>query len=55
MMLEPTCRASTVAGLAGCLSGVRTYLLGTVLQRCRLFKQCGNIPSGTCLARVQAV
>ena len=33
-----------------CLSGVRTYLPGTVLQWCRLFKQCQNLPTGHCVA-----
>ena len=40
---------------AGCLSGVRTYLPGTVLLWCRLFKQCHNLPVGHCVAMVQAV
>ena len=39
----------------GCLSGVRTYLPGTVLQGCRLFKLCGNLPAEHCVAGVQAV
>ena len=33
---------------ADCLSGVRTYLLDTVGQGCRLFKVCLNIPPGNC-------
>ena len=33
----------------GCLSRVRTLLLGPVLQRCRLFKMCWNLPAGTVL------
>ena len=45
---EPTCRALCYSG-ADCLSSVRTYLLVTVLQRCRLFKQCHNLPAG-CLS-----
>ena len=36
---EPTCQALCCRG-AGCFSGVRTYLLGTMLQECRLFKWC---------------
>ena len=43
-MSEPTCRALCYSG-ADCLSNVRTYLLGTVLQWCRLFKQCLNLPA----------
>ena len=31
------------------LNGVRTYLPDTVLQGCRLFKQCWNLPAGTVL------
>ena len=38
-----------------CSSNVRIYLLGTVLQRCRLFKRCGNLPARHCVAGVQAV
>ena len=34
---------------AGCLSGVRTYLPGTVLQGCRLFKWCWNLPAQHCV------
>ena len=41
---EPTCRALCYSG-ADCLSNVRTYLLGTVLQWCRLFKRCLNLPA----------
>ena len=33
---------------AGCLSSVGTYLPGTVLQGCRLFKRCWNLPSRHC-------
>ena len=40
---------------AGCLSGARTHLPGTVRQWCRLFKQCRKPPSGHCGAGVQAV
>ena len=53
-MLEPTCRALCYSG-ADCLSGVRTYLPGTVLQWCRLFKQCQNLPAGHCVTVVQTV
>ena len=41
---EPTCRALCYSD-ADCLSYVRTYLLGTVLQWCRLFKRCLNLPA----------
>ena len=51
---EPTCRALCYSG-ADCLSGVGTYLPGTVLQGCRLFKQCQNIPAGHCVTVVQTV
>ena len=47
-VLEPTCRALCCRG-AGCSSGVGAYLPGTVLQGCRLFKQCQNLPAGTVL------
>ena len=36
-------------------SVVGTYLPGTVLQWCRLFKQCQNLPAGHCVKVVQAV
>ena len=52
-LLEPTCRALCYRG-AGCLSIVGTYLPGTVLQGCRLFKQCQNLPAGHCVTGVQA-
>ena len=39
-----TCPAMCCKG-AGCLNGVWTYLLGTVEQGCRLFKQCLFLPS----------
>ena len=39
---------------ADCLSGVGTYLPGTVLQWCRLFKQCQNLHTGHCVTLVQA-
>ena len=47
-MSEPTCRALCYSGV-DCLSGVRTYLPGSVLQWCRLFKRCRNLPAGTVL------
>ena len=53
MVSEPTCRALCCAG-AGCLSGVGSYLPGTVLQGYRLFKGCRNLPAGPCVAGVQA-
>ena len=53
-MSEPTCRALCYSG-AGCLSGVRIYLMGTVLQWCRLFKQCQNLPTEHCVAVEQTV
>ena len=52
--MEPTYQALCYSG-AGCLSGVRTYLPGTVLQGCRLFKRCQNLPAGHCVAVLQAV
>ena len=48
-MQGAVCRGS------GCLSSVGTYLLGTVLQEWRLFKQYQNIPTGHFIAGVQAV
>ena len=53
-MSEPTCPALCYSG-AGCLSGVRTYQLGTVLHWCRLFKGCWNLPTGHCVTVVQTV
>ena len=47
-MSEPTCRALFYSG-ADCLSGVGTYLPGSVLQWCRLFKRCRNLPAGHCV------
>ena len=44
-MSEPTSRGCRCAG---CLSGVGTYLLGTVGSGCRLFELCQNIPLGHC-------
>ena len=51
---EPTCQALSYSG-KGCLSGVRTYLPGYVLQWCRLLKQCQNLPAGNCVTVVQTV
>ena len=53
-MLESTYRAMCYRG-AGCLSSVGTYLPGTVLQWCRLFKHSQNLPAGHCVAGVQTV
>ena len=53
-MSLPTCLALCCSG-ADCLSGVRTYLRGTVLQGCRLFKRCRNLPTGHCVTVVQTV
>ena len=53
-MSEPTCWALCYSG-KGCLSGVRTYLMGTLLQCCRLFKRCRNLPAGHCVTVVKAV
>ena len=47
MVSEPTCRALSCRG-AGCLNDFGTYLLGTVLQGCRLLKWCLHLPA--CLA-----
>ena len=51
---EPTCQALCCRG-SGCLSSVGSNLPGTVLQRCRLFKSCWNLPAGHCVAGVQSV
>ena len=53
-MSEPTCRALCYSG-ADCLSGVGTYLPGTVLQWGRLFKRCRNLPAVHCVTVVKAV
>ena len=50
----PTCWALCYCG-AGCSSNVITYLAGTVLQWCRMFKLCRNLPAGHCVTVVQAV
>ena len=49
---ESTCSALCYSG-KDCLSCVRTYLLGTVLQGCRLFKRCQNLPTRHCVTVVQ--
>ena len=54
MVSETTCRALCYS-VADCLRGVRTYLHGTVLQWCRLFKQCQNLPTGHCVIGLQTV
>ena len=54
MVSEPTCRALCYSG-AGCLSGVGTYLRGTELQGCRLYKPCRNLPAIDCVTVVKAV
>ena len=51
---KPTCRATCYKG-ADCLSGFGTYLPGTVLQGCRLFKWWWNLPAMHCVAGLQAV
>ena len=53
-MSEPTCRALCYSG-ADCLRRVGTYPQHTVLQWCRLFKQCQNLPAGHCVTVVKAV
>ena len=53
-MSESTCRALCYSD-ADCLSSVRTYLPGTVLQWCRLFKRCQNLPAGHCVTVMQTV
>ena len=40
---------------AGSLSSVATNLLGTVVQGCRLFKGCQNLPTSHCGSGVRAV
>ena len=51
---KPTCRSLCYSG-ADCLTGDRTYLPGTVLQCCRLFKGCWNLPAGHCVTVVQTI
>ena len=53
-MSEPTCRALCYSG-AGFLSGVGTYLPGTMLQWCRLFKPVSDLPAGHYVTVVQTV
>ena len=53
-MSESTCRALCYSG-KDCSSCVRTYLPGTVLQVCRLFKGCQNLPTRHCVTGVQTV
>ena len=53
-MSEPTYR-TLCDSVAGCVSGVRTYLPGTVLHWCRLFKQCQNLPAWHCVTVIQTV
>ena len=53
-MSEPTCQA-LCCSVAGCLSNIRTYLPGTVLQWCRMFKQYQNLHAGHCVTVVKAV
>ena len=53
-MSEPTCQALCYSG-ESCFSNVGTNLPGTVLQWCRLFKHCRNLPAGHCVTGVQAV
>ena len=53
-MSVSTCQALCYSG-KGCLRSVRTYLPTPVLQGCRLFQQCQNLPAGHCVAGVQTV
>ena len=53
-MSEPTCWALCYIS-ADYLSGVGTYLPGTVLQCERLFKRCRNLPAVHCVIVVKAV
>ena len=52
-MSESTCRTLCYSD-AGCLSNVKNYLLGTVLQGCRLFKPSRILPAGHCVTVVKA-
>ena len=54
MVSEPTCPALCYSG-ADCLSNVRSYLPGTVLQGCRLPNWFWNLPAGHSVTVVQAV
>ena len=51
-MLQPTCR-HCAAGVQGCFRGVGIYLLGTLLQVCRLFERCQKLSAGHCVAGMQ--
>ena len=53
-MSESTCRARCYSG-EDCLKGVRTYLSGTVLQGCMLFKLCQNLTVMHCVTVMKAV
>ena len=53
VMSESTCRTLCYSE-AGCLSNVRNYLPGTVMQGCRLFKWCQNLPPRYCVTVVKA-
>ena len=53
-MSDPTCRALCYSG-ADCLSGVGTYLLGSVLHWYRLFRWCQYLPAVHCVTVVKAV
>ena len=53
-MSESTCRTLCYSD-AGCLSNVRNYLPGTVLQGCRPLKRCRNLPAGHSVTVVKAV
>ena len=53
-MSESTCQALCYSG-ADCLSGVKTCLPGTVLQCCRPFKRCQNLPAGHYVTVMQTV
>ena len=53
-MSVPTCRALCYS-CADCFSNVSSYLPCTVLQLCRLFKWCQNLPTGPCVTVVQTV
>ena len=52
--VEPTSHELWGRG-SGCSNSVRTYLPGTVLQGCRMYKQCLNLPAGHCVAGVKDV
>ena len=53
-MSEPSCWALGYSG-EGCFSNVGVYVPGTVLQGCRLFKLCQNLPARLCVTVVKAV